>query len=147
MTAPDTPLPDYPAEAIERLRAISLIGQNGIGGDFTLSFADLSALLDYAERAGEALRWRPIDQKPPHDMAVTFYFSDREWTYSSKSSPADFSSTRNHAERSAVGFYEAGFYCEAFTGHDMFEPGQDETEHPTHWLPLPPAPDRESEGK
>ena len=120
----DSPLPDYPAEAIASGRscvetAISLSETHAV-----ISRRYLAALLDYAERPGEAMRWRPIESAPKDETIVDLYadgdrypecwWSGERWiSYCAGNVPSDYT--------------DAWF----------------EVSNPTHFMSLPPAPDRE----
>lgn len=128
----DSPLP-YPAEAIARLQDF----QSGdtrfqaIGRDDE----DLSALLDYAERAGDAMRWRPIESAPKdgtHILVGTFPTRPGDVTIAT----AHWFDSRDFGAKSGKAEWALSVNFDGeHSNHGVAAP--------THWLPLPPAPDRE----
>lgn len=153
----DSPLPD-PAEAIAAVRnyqrhfLLRTFGPNGhvIPENVELS-EHLTALIDYAERAGEAMRWRPIEEAPTKTVIIVAfqnsqgkwrrtlaaYYGERELEASIEFEGGDYDEERDEY------FCPAGWYepVEAETGLDYSLHHLDET--PLRWRPLPPAPDSE----
>ena len=114
------PLHDYPAEAMARLRD-GVKCQKFIADNVRHAlWADVAALLDYAERAGEAMRWRPIESASKDGTPViVFVDCDKsKW-------------------KRAIVLYDDGWRF-SISGTPSYLHCK-----PTHWLPLPPAPDRE----
>ena len=87
------------------------------------------------------MEWKPIEMHPDGDTAVLLFFGKLEFRRVG-GSPSSFGPTRDHAERCGLGFYmaEHRMWCEAGTGHDVFESWKEPTDFPTHWMPLPPPP-------
>jgi len=82
--------------------------------------------------------WKPIEQKPPHDMPVLFYFGNMVWHKPDGSTAPELPRWRQ--ERIEVGFYHDGLWCENGTGHDVFEDWRRPEYTPTHWMTLPKEP-------
>lgn len=117
----DSPLP-YPAEAIARLRVelkARISDPDGYSGAVT---ADLAALLDYAERAEESVRLRPIATAPEDETIIDLFVNGVRY-------PECWWSGLRWVS------YVAGTARK--TGERVFE-----IHGATHWLPLP-APHRE----
>lgn len=106
-------------------------------------YADMfNAVLALVEDAlEEPTGWQPIETAPK-DGAVLLYFANRTW-HDSDGKLVSFGDVRDAAEKTEVGFCLDGRICESGTGHDVFEPFRDEDNFPTHWMPLPPAPQGE----
>lgn len=118
-------LPDYPAEAVARLREEVADLRNA--DSFTYSdgaaqslAADLAALLDYVE----GMEWRPIESAPRDGVTFLAFGAFKGNNYWA---------TVSYEESKAGGpnwcwHYEPESSCTAH--RDAF----------THWLPLPPPP-------
>lgn len=76
--------------------------------------------------------WQLIETAPERDMSVLLFFGKAKL-------PSALPHYRQ--ERVVVGFYNAGTWCENGTGHDVFEPWREPDWTPTHWMPLPEAPE------
>lgn len=129
----DSSLP-YPAEAIARLReraTLALERHEYATPDVVP--ADLAALLDYAEKTREAMRWRPIETAPKDGTHILVFPAllgvplIASWE---KPTPP-LMMPRAPAVR------HDGFWRAALTAKPT-------PYKPTHWLPLPPAPDSEA---
>jgi hypothetical protein len=84
--------------------------------------------------------WRSVKDDPPtENMAVLVFFANLKWR-GPNGDAVSFGLIRDAVEKTQVGFFDDGDFCEAGTGHDMFEPWRDETYRPTHWMPLPEPP-------
>ena len=138
----DSPLP-YPAEAIARLReraTLALERHEYATPDVVP--ADLDALLDYAEKAREAMRWRPIESAPK-DRAVLLAFPSEDTGYVAISPPMCIAYWDQYYAPGGYGYIGDGMspWVAIHSGNtvDNLYSGE-----PTHWLPLPPAPDSEA---
>jgi len=87
-----------------------------------------------------ASAWRDMDDKPPQPMPVLYWFGKR-WWHQSDGTPAKMDPVRDPAERTEAGWWNGEEWCESGTGHDLFEPWKEDRDLPTHWLPLPAAPE------
>lgn len=147
------PLPDYPAEAVERLRyTMTCLYPATPYPDCSAAVAlcdpaDLAALLSYVE----GMKWRPISEAPTKTVVIVAfqtslgkwrrtlaaYYGVRELEASMEFEGGEYDEDRDEY------FCPAGWYepVEAETGLDYNLHHLSET--PLCWLPLPPAPDRE----
>ena len=83
--------------------------------------------------------WRAMSDLPDEETAVLVYFGNLQWP-DDDGKPVSFGPLRDHVERAAIGFYRRGAWLEAGTAHDMWD-RTDAVEYlPTHWMPLPAAP-------
>ena len=100
--------------------------------------------LDHAIAAVSALPdagWRDIESAPKDGTCVLVYFSRLTWR-DMQGNPCSFGELRDHVERFETGWFQDGQWYESGTGHDMFEGWQTEEQQPTHWMPLPPPPEK-----
>lgn len=124
--------PQYPAEAVERLReriatTLEITDDNYVD---CIKIADLAALLSYVE----GMKWRTIESAPKDGTHILVFPAllgvplVATWERPGKTPPM----------MRLIGHE---------TGHDGFWraalTGKPTPYAPTHWLPLPPAPDRE----
>lgn len=77
--------------------------------------------------------WRTINEPPADRTAVLLYFARLAWDGASP--------MRLEVERHHVGWFADGQWFEMGTGHDIFEDWRALEDLPTHWMPLPPAPE------
>ncbi len=85
------------------------------------------------------MTWQPIETAPKDETAVILYFANRVWKALDDSiCPPD--PVRDLAERTEIGFFRDGEWCETGTAHDYFEPWNEPNDQPTHWMPLPQPP-------
>lgn len=134
------PMPDYPAEAMDEIRKwirhwlLRQYGENGHVLPENIKLSEhLAALLDYAERAREAMLWRPIETAPKdgtHILVFPALFGLPLIAAWEKPTPA-LMMPRAPAVR------HDGYWRAALT----LKPTP---YNPTHWRPLPPAPDSEA---
>jgi hypothetical protein len=80
--------------------------------------------------------WQPIETAPRDGTPVLLYFAHY---------PIYEPDYRNAAERCEVGWFSGGVWHESGTAHDLFEPWRDKAGRPTHWMPLPPPPQTDSD--
>lgn len=85
------------------------------------------------------MEWQMIETAPKDGTAVLVYFSRAEWC-DQHGEKVEMGEIRDYVERTEIGFYQDGTWRESGTGHDMFESWRDETQLPTHWMPLPAPP-------
>jgi hypothetical protein len=84
--------------------------------------------------------WRDMTDKPTRPMPVLYWFGKR-WWHQADGTPALLDPVRDPAERAEAGWWNGEEWCESGTGHDLFEPWREERDLPTHWQPLPAAPE------
>lgn len=109
------PLPPYPAEAVERLREASKFEWPIVDPD------DIAALLSYVE----GMKWRPIESAPKDGTRLMLA-----------------KIVGHPANPTALWWACAGLWSDRWNNwNDGVEPCG--LAGPTHWMPLPPAPDRE----
>jgi len=84
--------------------------------------------------------WRDMTDKPTRPMPVLYWFGKR-WWHQADGTPATLDPVRDPAERAEAGWWNGEEWCESGTGHDLFEPWREERDLPTHWQPLPAAPE------
>jgi hypothetical protein len=83
--------------------------------------------------------WQPIETAPEDNVAVIFFYAKRE-RRNSNGDIISFGPIRDVAEATEIGFFQNGCWCESGTGHSVFEGWQDQSDTPTHWMPLPAPP-------
>jgi hypothetical protein len=83
--------------------------------------------------------WLPIHTAPKDGTPVLVYFAKYRWR-DMDGATVLLDKVRDHVERCAPGWYDNGWF-ESGTAHDMFESWRDESQFPTHWMPLPEPPD------
>ena len=81
------------------------------------------------------MTWQPIETAPK-DGAILVFFGNLQIPRYVTMNP-----NRVQAEVIEVAFCDDGDVCEAGTGHSMFEPWRGLEGKPTHWMPLPLAPE------
>lgn len=119
----NSPLPDYPAEAMARL-SLELTARMSDPQSYSEEVtAALAALLDYAERAGELIRPRPIATAPKDETIIDLFVNGVRYPECWWSGLRWISNVAGTARK---------------TGERVFE-----IRDATHWLPIPPPPDRE----
>lgn len=115
-----------------------------------LATAPYAAAEQAAEEVAAAIRalplpaggsgWRDMTDKPTRPMPVLYWFGKR-WWHQADGTPALLDPVRDPAERTEAGWWNGEEWCESGTGHDLFEPWREERDLPTHWQPLPAAPE------
>ncbi len=78
--------------------------------------------------------WAFISKPPRFPVAVEFYYANLKMGGKDVVVP----SWRDY--RRGLGYWDGEMFRELWSGHSVFEPWMDPTEHPTHWRPLPDAP-------
>ncbi len=107
-----------------------------------------SDVVQHADAVAAAIRalpaggsgWRDMTDKPTRPMPVLYWFGKR-WWHQTDGTPAPLDPVRDPAERTEAGWWNGEEWCETGTGHDLFEPWREERDLPTHWQPLPAAPE------
>lgn len=122
-------IPQYPAEAVERLRECVFNSMNksywGINPGL-IRADDLAALLSYVE----GMKWQPIESAPRDGTHILIAFGS-DWV-----SSAIYCSNDDDA-------HPWKFLDQQGQSIPILNGARDDKYGPTRWLPLPPAPDGE----
>ena len=88
--------------------------------------------------------WQPIETLPDRPMMVLTFARDLVFYEYKTRKPITLPS---HDEpwrdgRIGVAFFDGEYFCELFSGHEIFEFDHDigAPENPTHWMPAPEPP-------
>jgi hypothetical protein len=74
------------------------------------------------------------------DGPVLLYFGARQWR-TADGAAAQLDTVRDYVERAGAAFAEAGDIFEAGTAHSVWEDWRFPCNVPTHWMPMPAAPE------
>lgn len=86
------------------------------------------------------MSWQPIEIEPARPMNVLLYSSSVIWL-NTVGEPVSFGLMRDELERFELGWWDGRAWRESGTGHEIFEPWRTQEDRPTHWMPLPAAPE------
>lgn len=90
--------------------------------------------------------WQPIETAPIERCAALLYFANRPVTDIDGTVVTETARTkfplRAACWQHSLAVWDGEAWIDADTGHDVIEEWTHPEEHPTHWLPLPPSPEK-----
>ncbi len=89
--------------------------------------------------------WRLITDHPDQPCPVIFFYGQAIWKdHNGEPLPSDVWTKywpRSVCWRQSFGAWDGGQWLHADTGHEVYSGFDDPDERPTHWMPLPQAPE------